>query len=272
MKSSQRYLTLLATTSLVLAGPMGAQSNRPSTSADKHKDANADISRVTKDSVKHRFTAKDLIGAAVYDPAGEKIGDVADIDLQGAVPGTLADAYNMAEMDGRTTATDTASSDASRASGALSRAVSDAKARLGQATVFLSVGGLLGIGDDLVSIPVSELNYNAASDRFELARAKADIVALAENKGSDTYASDSSMPAATRAGKQSFADEATRVKNALASDPQTSAFASKVTVTATDDALELRGMVDNKEQQKRLVEAARRATSLDIEDNIEVRD
>ena len=88
----------------------------------------------------------------------------------------------------------------------------------------------------LENVPASQLNYNSAADRFELPMAKADVVALAEGERRAGYAADSTTPAATRAGKQSFADEATRVQNALASDPQTSAFAQKVTVTTAGDS------------------------------------
>jgi hypothetical protein len=273
MKSSQRYTTLLATASLLIAVPAFAQNSRPTTNtpANATKEAVGTVTRVTKDSVKQRFTAKDLIGAAVYDTAGEKIGDISDIDLQGTVPGTLASAYNMDQMADRADR-NAQSTTPSTATDAASRLADRVDSALKHATVFLSIGGMLGIGDDLVSVPVSQLNYNSASDRFEVAMAKADIVALAENKADETYASDSSTPAATRAGKQSFADEATRVKSALAADPQTSAFAQKVTVMAAGDSLEIRGIVDNKEQQKRIVDAARRATSLDIDDKIEVRD
>jgi osmotically-inducible protein OsmY len=273
MKPSQRYAALLATASLIVAVPAFGQNSRPNTdtAAGAMKDAAGAVSRVTKDSVKHRFTAKDLIGAAVYDTAGEKIGDISDIDLSGAVPGTLASAFNMDQVADRADR-DAQTTTPSTAAGSSSRLAAGADSALKHATVFLSIGGMLGIGDDLVSVPVSKLNYNSASDRFELAMAKADVVALAEAKDQQTYATDSSTPAATRAGKQSFADEATRVKSALAADPQTSAFAQKVTVMAAGESLEIRGIVDNKEQQKRIVDAARRATSLDIDDKIEVRD
>lgn len=96
MKPSQLYISILAVTSIALAGTIQAQS---STSKDRTPGAAtsataAGISRISSDSLKIRLTAKDLIGAAVYDLAGEKIGDIADIDLEGTVPATLASSYN----------------------------------------------------------------------------------------------------------------------------------------------------------------------------------
>lgn len=292
MKPSQRYVSLLATASLVFAGTIQAQqsptSSRPA--ADRMDAGISAISRVTKDSVKHRLTAKDLIGASVYDPAGEKIGDIADIDLQGAAPSQLATAFHADRADDRSARTlpppdgtrptaermgDAAERTADRIGDAAQRtarsAASMVDSGIAHASVFVSVGGLWGIGDDLVSVPLAKLSYNTAEDRFELQANKADVVALAERKASDGYAAGSPR-SDTAAGKQSFSDEAMRVQKALESDPQTSAYAYKVTVTTDGDSLELRGFVDNKEQKKNIADAAKRATSLDIDNKIEIRE
>lgn len=141
---------------------------------------------------------------------------------------------------------------------------------MSHATIYLSVGGLWGVGDDLVSVPASQLTYNVTEKRFELPANKADIVALAEQKSSD-YASGTAPMSRTSAGKQSFSDEATRVQNALEHDPMTSAFAQKVFVITNGETLEIHGSVDNKEQQKKILDTARRSTSLKIEDKIDVR-
>jgi len=253
MKSSQRYTALLVTASLVLAVSASAQGN-VHTAGSK---GNA-VTRVTKDSVENRFTAKDLIGAPVHDRAGDKIGDIADIDLQGSVPGTLSRAFNNNQ------ATDRAGNPTMSTSGAAERA--DA-----HATVLVSVGGLFGVGDDLVSVPMSALTYNSTKERFEMSTSKAEIVALAEGKSQGGYAADAPMASATRAGKQSFADEANRVKEALKADPMTSAFAASVIVTADGENLRIQGLVDNKEQKQRILDTARRATPLKVEDDLETR-
>jgi hypothetical protein len=139
---------------------------------------------------------------------------------------------------------------------------------------FISVGGLWGIGDDLVSVPVSELSFNSAEDRFELSASKADVVALAEQKNEDIdYASDSTMPAgSTAAGKQTFGDEASKVQDAIANNPETAPFAYKVSVTTDGEEVQLRGTVDSEEQHEQILEAARGATTNDIDDQIEVRE
>lgn len=406
MKSPHRYVTLLATASLVFAGPAFAQSSsgagagssssssgassRPGDTTTGSSTRSSDsmgtgsrssttnsgssmsgstgsssstmgsglskagagsMSRVSKDAVKNRFTAKDLIGAAVYDPAGERIGDIADVDLHGAVPGSLAMSFNqneagstsmgasstsgtagsgtypqsntatrpsgsgtagVASTSGSGTSTgsgsmsgtsqsgsgtyagtssgqSTTSSSArstgsglgSTASDALadsSRAISSLGSSMSGATVFISVGGLWGIGDDLVSAPVSMLSYNTNNDRFELASTKAQVVALTENDSDAGYASTSetrtgsALGGSTAAGKQSFGDEASRVQSALRADPQVSSFAQSVTVSSDGDTIELRGSVDTEQHKKQILDAARRATSLKIEDELDVRD
>jgi hypothetical protein len=266
---------MLAAASLVVTGTAQAQSDasRP-ISSDSMSASASGISRVNKDSVKSRLTAKDLIGAAVYDLAGEKIGDITDIDLQQAVPPTLASSFN-AQNAGDPAASpamdrETSAATAKRSSSSISSSSSRGDKDLSHATIFISVGGLWGIGDDLVSVPASQLSYNLAEERFELSANKADVVALAELDPDAGYAAGTSMRD-TAAGKQSFADEASRVQKALETDPTTSAFAYKVTVTSDGENLSLHGTVDNDEQQEKLLEAAKRATSLDIDDKLDVR-
>ncbi len=293
------------------------------------------MARVTKDNVENRFTAKDLIGAAVYDPAGERIGDITDIDLHAAVPGSLSMAFSQnkagsssnvgaasgsgtytpsntatrpsgSATTGSTSASDStyaqsgstagqsATTSGARTSGSSmgaaasdalsdsSRAMSSMASSLSGATVFISVGGLWGIGDDLVSAPVSMLSYNSADERFELASTKAQVVALTEDKDDNAgYASttgsrtgtavgSSTTGSATAAGKQSFGDEASRVQAALRADPQVSSFAQKVQVSSDGDTIELRGSVDTEQHKKQILDVARRATTLKIEDEIDV--
>jgi osmotically-inducible protein OsmY len=244
MKSNQLYVSILAASSLAFCGTVQAQS-----SSDTHSATLSSISRVTKDSVENRITAKDLIGAGVYDRTGEKIGDIADIDLQASLPQELSTSQNAREND--------------RSAGAW------VKDKMDSSTIFISVGGLWGIGDDLVSVPTSQLRYNAVEERYELSASKADVVALAEQDANE-FSADRRM-SETAVGKQSFADEATRVKKALQSDPMTSAFAQNITVTSDGESLQIHGTVANKDQQKKLLDAARRATSVDIDDKLKVR-
>ncbi len=265
MKSSQSYIVLLATATLVLAGTATAQGNLPATGPVNPTGSVA--TRVTKDSVKNRFTAKDLIGAAVYDRTGDKIGEIADIDLQGAVPGALARSFNADQGNDRAPTTAMPATVGTDASGA--NPGSKADSTMGHATVLLSVGGLWGVGDDLVSLPMSAFSYNSDKDRFELSASKGEIVALAEGKAHGGYSADAPIASGTRAGKQSFADEAKRVKEALMADPMTSPFAAGVTITTDGENLVIHGLVDNKEQKQRILDTARRATPLKVEDEID---
>jgi hypothetical protein len=260
MKSAHSYASVFAACSLTFAGAALAQDNP----GNADRAIAASISRVSKDAVKHTFTARDLIGAPVYDMAGEKIGDISDIDLQGAISGDLASAYNADKSADERTTPAAGTTEANRP-----RTMSSVPSAFANATVFVSVGGLWGVGDDLVSVPASRLRYNSSRDRFEISASKADVVALAKAEDPAKYAADANR-SATSAGKQSFTEEARRVQSALASDPETSAFASKVSVTTDGEDIQLNGTVDNREQRSRIVSAAKRATSLNVEDKLEV--
>jgi osmotically-inducible protein OsmY len=264
------------------------------------------MKRVAKDSVENRFTAKDLIGAAVYDPAGERIGDIADIDLRGAVPSSLSMAFSHDKADksyakpatgtgmastgtpatssgtgsmsdssarpGASSATSaTGSRTASDALGDSSRTYAGMDSPLQGATVFISVGGLWGIGDDLVSAPLSMLNYNTSEDRFELASTKAQVVSLAEGESEIAGYAGTSASSSTAAAKQAFGDEASRVRSALRADPQVAAFANSIQVTSKGDSLEISGTVSSEQQKQKVLDCARRATSMEIEDELDVK-
>jgi osmotically-inducible protein OsmY len=273
MKSSHLYITMLATVPFAFLGTVQAQSNSPSSSAMPAASTTG-ISRVAKEEVKSRFTAKDLIGAAVYDTAGDRIGEIADIDLKGALPATLASSFaagHAADDASRRNTMSGAKSDDAASRPARSTNPAAGAGEMSPSTIYVSVGGLLGIGDDFVSVPASQLSYNATEKRFELSATKADVVALAEQKENTNAYSAGSSPSKTSAAKQAFADEATRVQNALETDPQTSAFAFKVSVTTDGQYIELHGMIDSKEQHDKILATARRATALEVKDKIDLR-
>lgn len=264
------------------------------------------IARVSEEEVKQQFTAKDLIGAEVYDRAGEKIGDISDVAFAGDFAPGLAGAYTMSRAsqsdsmsDARSTGTPGRTPQTTAPSGTAagsslpsssagtppptarspgsptsSSAPSSGLASLSmEPRVYISVGGLWGIGDDLVSVSASQLSFDSAKDRFVLAANKAEVVALAENDQQSGYAAGSAArPGAgsTAAGKQQFSDEAAKVQNALQSGAATRSFAHKVTVTSDGEDVELRGTVSSEEQHQQILQAARQATSSRIDDKIEV--
>lgn len=49
-------------------------------------------------------------------------------------------------------------------------------------TLFVRVGGALGMGGDTVAIPASALDYDSEEDRFTVAKSSAEIAAIAEGK------------------------------------------------------------------------------------------
>ncbi len=157
--------------------------------------AAAGIRRVSKDSIEDRKTAKHLIGKAVHGSDGKKLGDITDLMLGDAMGvgyagrgHTEADrtAANPTLADGRGTATSSAGTSGSTSSGA--RGTSQPSQPGGQEghsgawsagkemyagskggiQAIISVGGVLGVGDNLVAVPFSDLVYDSGAERYTL--------------------------------------------------------------------------------------------------------
>jgi hypothetical protein len=180
------------------------------------------ISRVDKNSIDQQFTATDLIGKDVYDNGGQKVGQVKDIVLGSAAGSHLAmalatgssDADSSGSSDYATsnttgtstggasaatttrgsTATDSGSSMAStgnagagssdtgrnwasEAQGALSGLTSEPAA-------IVSVGGFMGMGDNMVRVPLSQLNYDQSNQHLTVAISQSELASLTESGGS----------------------------------------------------------------------------------------
>ncbi len=175
------------------------------------------LQRVTKDSLDHQLTAKALIGKDVHDSAGEKIGEVEDIVLDASQLSQLASAFMNRDTDTRSSSasttgaagstsarsTDTyaagAAGDGASATGGRSdvnvgrsslesqarSAISGAMSSAGPAAI-VSAGGVMGIGGDLIRVPLSQLRYDANEDRVTLDVSREQISSLRE---SDTTSS-----------------------------------------------------------------------------------
>ncbi|MDQ8181082.1 PRC-barrel domain-containing protein [Pelagicoccus sp. SDUM812005] len=227
--------------------------------------------RVTQDSLDRQVTAKDLIGASVYDNAGEKIGDIADIGISG-----LPSSLNKGHMDkDRKENKGTHLPDANSQWGELDQSMqsqssmrSQSMQGQGRVTAFISVGGLFGIGDDIVAVPANELSWDARKERFTLASTKSQVVALAEQEPIDFDSADDSQ--GYYSAKQSFDDDVTLVRGALISGDNATDLAS-VTVEKKDDRIVLKGTVKSEEAKKRAAELAEENSDLQIENSIKVR-
>ncbi len=174
----------------------------------------ANIQRVTKDSIDRQLTAKALIGKNVYDSQGEKLGEVEDVVLDGSGARQLATAFSSRQADGdraratsdsiattpatglpgntypaagaerSTTAGSTARSEARGAMTDLANAANDVGASMqtalgGGAAAIISSGGLFS-RNELVRVPLSQLNYDAGNDRITLNVSRSEFSSLTE--------------------------------------------------------------------------------------------
>jgi|GEM_PF-3381455 PRC-barrel domain. len=168
------------------------------------------LQRVTRDSLDQQLTAKALIGKNVHDSAGEKIGEVQDIVLDSSRLPELASAFVNRENNRNTASagatgargTDTyaagaagdgASTSATRTSrdsqlsdlGNQARSMVQGAISSGPAAI-VSSGGVMGIGGDLIRVPLSQLRYDAAEDRVTLDVSREQISRITETDASDT--------------------------------------------------------------------------------------
>lgn len=133
----------------------------------------ASIQRVKQDDLENRLTAESVIGKDVVDRDGNKIGTIKDIGLASVLPSSLQDATNRTAMSG--------SSTAPRTSGTSASTGSSMDASQGEAKVYISVGGFLGMGDDLVAVPASQLRRDSTDrDNFRLDVTQDQIKSIAD--------------------------------------------------------------------------------------------
>lgn len=257
-----------------------------STSADMARTGSLEVHRVSDEIIAQQLTAKDLLGKAVYGVDGEKLGDISDISLASGFSAAVAEslrnagtAMTTSPATGTGASANTTASDMRTATSLLSSIDND------DLTVFISVGGLLGIGDNLVSVPASALNYDAQNQHFTLNVRKADFVALAQERA-PTYASTSgtsadraNMSSTDRSGstmspgtsaKQAWDDDADAIKEAFRNDAALGSLASRLNVEVKDEAVVLSGTVLNESDKARAASLARQHTSLRIRNEIEV--
>ncbi|HWL14597.1 MAG TPA: PRC-barrel domain-containing protein [Opitutus sp.] len=132
----------------------------------------ASIQRVKQDDLENRLTAESVIGKDVVDRDGNKIGTIKDIGLASVLPSSLQDATNRTAMSGSSTAPRTSGTSASTGSSMASQ---------GEAKVYISVGGFLGMGDDLVAVPASQLRRDSTDrDNFRLDVTQDQIKSIAD--------------------------------------------------------------------------------------------
>lgn len=278
MKVTHLITATAISASMVAAAAAADSSSKSSMKSDSSMKSGplSNIQRTSQESLDRQATAKDLIGSSVYDQAGEKIGDIADISLKHSLSSELVSGIMSKNAEGGSWSglSDTQRAQSSSKKDSMRDSVKSlGSAARGDLIVFLSVGGLFGIGDDLVSIPASSLTYDAAQDRFTLAASKEEVVQIAQADTEDDYAAGySSGDEGDFSASQQWNDDAYSVRQALLDDSQLGTEAAMITVTSEGDKLVLRGTVSSDDHKDRAEEVAENATELDIDNSIEVQD
>jgi osmotically-inducible protein OsmY len=243
------------------------------------------IHRVTQEELKQDLTAKDFIGKSIYDSAGEKLGEILDLHLSIRLAGDAAremsrnDRTSGSSSSGSTTTSGSSSTSRSTTGSAASTAA-DMADRAGNAmrhmenVAYVSVGGLLGMGNDVVTVPTSSLQFDAEKDRFTLNVRKADFVAIAKQEAPAYASSQGTNPSYAgpmHPNTSSAADDAvSMIRSAIQRDSTVGNLASRINISENDGAIVLSGRVDSQTQKDRLVTLARAATSKPVTDKLTV--
>ncbi len=165
------------------------------------------IQRISQDSLDRQFTAKDLIGKDVYDNRDKKVGEVRDVVLDSAGAQQLASALSM--KAGHSGAV--GSSSGARASGSVGGGTASGSVGMGDTSVsgsvntragdrssmgstahelasmgsmmsepaaVISFGGFMGVGDNLIRVPISQLRYDSSKDHLTLNVAETELSSL----------------------------------------------------------------------------------------------
>jgi hypothetical protein len=145
--------------------------------------ATAQVHRVSEDQLENRLTAGSLIGKEVVDRDGNTVGRIKDIGLASVLPSELRPVPETSDS-----MTDTASTRAmdDTASSTAASAVASATATTREPHVYLSVGGFMGVGDDLVAVPASQLERDTAEpDRFKINMLQDELKTIASTANDD---------------------------------------------------------------------------------------
>ncbi|MCB1120279.1 MAG: BON domain-containing protein [Verrucomicrobiae bacterium] len=221
-----------------------------------------DLLRVTEAHVQQAQTANDFINKNVFDRNGEVIGFITDVSLQ-----ALAACEDLNLTSGPAPVSVEGTGITKEKSPLDSPSMSYA---------FLSVGGFLGIGDDLIRLPLNALKYNADRDRFVLAGyLKSEIEAITKNHAPGSEEANSS-------GKQRNSgylsnnvwedyESVKTIRAALAADQILNADQkSGVSVHLIQGKIALSGTVSSEQLKNRAGELAMRNTALEVENDIVV--
>ncbi|MGH8018999.1 MAG: hypothetical protein ACREIA_12035 [Opitutaceae bacterium] len=240
------------------------------------------LQRVSQDALAEHLTAKDVIGAKVMGRDGESLGEIADISLIRGV-NKQTKMQELARL-GDLAAPETGGmvgvnpvppppDDSGRESQQDDSPPIDVNAAAPVAVI--AVGGLLGIGERLVSVPLAALKYHPDEDRFSLPVSKVEFEAMAGERTQETdtrQLADAGPPEAAAAAKmmeEDLSDTAADIRRAL-SDPVLQPSGSRLGVSEDGSAITISGTVKSQMDKDRILANVREITSRPIIDQIRV--
>jgi hypothetical protein len=242
------------------------------------------IKKVDKDKLDSKLTAKELIGKEVADMNGERLGRVHDIGLAQALPSEFR---AMEEADRSREFSTTAGSALSSAASAVSAA-----AGMNNVNLYVAVGGIMGLGSDIVSVPADQFSYDRENDRLTLNISEDRFTAIAKGEDSDSvtfrstegYASGAGTTGTTGIGAtdSSFGttgtglsattdrNEVQKIQQALRNDSDLRNVASRINISESGNDILLTGEVTSEDQKDKVVEFVRDQTDKNVRDNLRV--
>ncbi len=221
--------------------------------------AHADFQRVDRESLESKMTAQELIGKTVVGSDGQRLGAIHDIGFAHFLP---------SEFQG------------------------DAKSTTAQdrgLNFYVAVGGVLGVGADIVSVPAERFGFDQENDHLTLDVTEDQFTAIAKpdtaerefassaagttwTTGPDGTAmamsEDGLTGARTDVAATSDHEDVELIEKALKADSDLNEVADDIRVTRSGDAIVLSGDVPSESQKHRIVELARSHTDREVRDQI----
>lgn len=151
----------------------GARSDQLSFSSQSQQ-----IERVSEDQLKNMVTADQLKGMKVVDRNGQKVGKVKHVGLSEPTAQTDQFRAGASSSAGSASGSLTASGSAPQSAGRSASQSSQNSRNSGQATLYIELDNeVRADGDDLASIPVSDVSFDQNKDEVKLQISRQDLAA-----------------------------------------------------------------------------------------------
>ncbi|HVU22730.1 MAG TPA: PRC-barrel domain-containing protein [Opitutus sp.] len=140
------------------------------------------IQAISRHALDQQLTAGALTGKAVYDNQGKRVGKVKDVALDYATAPQLASSLSGSGA-GQTSSGANTTTDMGTESGAADAGVS---ATLYGAAAVITPAGSLKEGNKLITLPLSQLNYDKSKDRLTVGLSSQDLTNLTSKNANST--------------------------------------------------------------------------------------